>query len=74
MQGHLLLGVMAHTMKARDLLRDPRCLLHSTITGPNNAEGEFKLHGRARPVVDRQLRDADHRAWWTGRPDSRKYP
>jgi len=66
--GHLLLGVMSNTVKARDLLRDPRCLLHSAVTGPDNAEGEFKLYGLAREVLDPQIREAEPGPWWVGRP------
>jgi hypothetical protein len=31
--GQLMLGVMTWSGKARDLRRDPRCVLHSPITG-----------------------------------------
>src|SRR2546428_8549026 len=51
--GHLLLGMM-RSQKAFDLLRDPRCLLHRSISDPGGAEGEFDLLGWA---VDR--RDGD---------------
>ena len=34
--------------KAADLLRDPRILLHSVITGRDGGEGEFKIRGAAR--------------------------
>jgi hypothetical protein len=44
---HLLLGLMWRTQKALDLLRDPRCLIHSVVTNPDAGEGEFKLRGRA---------------------------
>jgi Pyridoxamine 5'-phosphate oxidase len=42
-EGQLLFGAMAWTRKARDLDRDPRCTLHSAITGPNEGEPELKL-------------------------------
>jgi hypothetical protein len=67
-KGHLLFGVMSNTVKARDLSRDPRCLLHSAVTGPDNAEGEFKLYGVAREVLDSKIREAEPKAWWVGRP------
>lgn len=67
-QGHLLLGVMARSVKAQDLERDPRCVLHSVVTGPNNAEGEFKLYSRAREIVDSEIREADPRTWWVRQP------
>ena len=45
--GHVLVGAMTWSQKARDLLRDPRCVLHSVVSGPDNGEGELKLHGSA---------------------------
>ena len=38
--------------KALDLLRDPRCVLHSTLTHPDANEGEFKLRGKAVPTEE----------------------
>ncbi len=46
--GELMLGMMWQSKKALDLLRDPRCLVHSIITDRKGNEGEFKLRGRAR--------------------------
>jgi hypothetical protein len=66
--GHVLLGVMARSLKARDLLRDPRCVLHSAVTDPDAAEGELKLYGRATEVEERALRESCPGAWWLGRP------
>ena len=66
--GHVLLGVMARSLKARDLLRDPRCVLHSAVTDPDAAEGELKLYGRATEVQDQELRESCPGAWWLGRP------
>lgn len=54
----LLLGMMWHSPKARDLLRDDRCVLHSCTSDRLGAEGDFKLYGRARDVSDPALRDA----------------
>jgi hypothetical protein len=45
--GRLLVGAMAWSAKAADLRRDPRYVLHSTVTGPDSGEGELKLHGLA---------------------------
>jgi hypothetical protein len=42
-QGHLLFGAMSWSLKRRDLLRDPRCVLHSAISDPDSGEGELKL-------------------------------
>jgi Pyridoxamine 5'-phosphate oxidase len=66
-RGHLLMGAMAWTLKARDLVRDPRCTLHSTVSGPDTGEGELKLYGRAIDADD-ELRAACDDGWWTGRP------
>src|SRR5258708_15553102 len=48
----LLLGLMWHSTKALDLLRDPRCTLHSAITSLEGTEGECKLDGRATEAAD----------------------
>jgi hypothetical protein len=55
-EGHLLLGMMWQSMKALDLLRDPRCLVHNIITTRHGTEGEFKLRGRASEVAGADLR------------------
>jgi len=46
----LMLGMMWHSPKALDLLRDDRCVLHSCTSDRNGKEGDFKLYGRARDV------------------------
>jgi len=51
-EGELLLGLMWHSTKALDLLRDPRCTLHSAITSLEGTEGECKLDGRATQATD----------------------
>ncbi len=56
-EGVLYLGMMWRTMKALDLLRDPRCTVHNLIRDRHATEGEFKLHGRARDVQDEVTRD-----------------
>ena len=65
--GHLLFGVM-RSLKAHDLLNDPRCVLHSSVSDVNGSEGEFKIYGRAVLVEDAQLRDGDYEAWWHSQP------
>jgi hypothetical protein len=65
--GHLLFGAMAWTLKARDLLRDPRCVLHSAVTGPDAGEAELKLYGHAFEA-DAAVRDACTDGWWSARP------
>jgi general stress protein 26 len=66
--GHLLFAAMARTPKARDLVRDPRCALHSAVSDPEGSEGELKLAGRAEVVDDAGLREQPPDAWWVGRP------
>jgi hypothetical protein len=56
-QGHLFLGMMWQSKKALDLLRDPRCVVHSTICNRDGSEGEFKLRGRAVDVADPDMRE-----------------
>jgi len=56
-EGELLLGMMYQSRKALDLLRDPRCLLHTIITDKEGTEGEVKLRGRAVDVTDAGLRE-----------------
>ncbi len=50
--GELFLGMMWRSRKALDLLRDPRCTVHSTVSNRDGSEGEFKIYGRAVEVHD----------------------
>jgi hypothetical protein len=50
--GELYLGMMWKSLKAWDLVRDPRCTVHSAIRDRHASGGEFKLHGRARNIKD----------------------
>lgn len=52
--GNLVLGGIWQAKKARDLLRDPRCMLHSTTSNKNGQEGDAKLWGRALPMPENQ--------------------
>jgi Pyridoxamine 5'-phosphate oxidase len=54
LDGVLWLSMMWQSRKAADLLRDPRILVHSVITGRDGGEGEFKVRGRARHEQDRR--------------------
>jgi hypothetical protein len=54
--GELFLGMMWRSWKARDLLRDPRCVLHSCTSDKSGKEGDFKLYGTAVDVQDDVLR------------------
>ena len=50
--GQLYLGMMWRSVKALDLLRDPRCVVHSTVADRHGSDGEFKVYGRAVEVAD----------------------
>jgi Pyridoxamine 5'-phosphate oxidase len=63
----LFIRVMPWSLKARDLARDPRCVLHSTVGTRDAGESEFKLYGLALDADD-ELRDARADAWWVSRP------
>ena len=54
--GELMLGLMWQSPKALDLLRDPRCVVHSVVSDRAGTEGDFKLYGKAVPVEDPQVR------------------
>ncbi|MEW6128635.1 MAG: pyridoxamine 5'-phosphate oxidase family protein [Acidobacteriota bacterium] len=54
--GHLYLGMIWQSRKALDLLRDPRCTIHNTISKKDGTEGEFKLYGRAIAITDLAMR------------------
>jgi hypothetical protein len=57
--GHLTLCMIPGSLKAGDLLRDPRAYLHTPITDRHlGTPGEFKLRGRAVPIEDPALREA----------------
>ena len=55
--GHLFLGMMWQSKKALDLLRDPRCVIHSCVCDRMGTEGEFKLYGNAVDIQDPELRE-----------------
>ncbi len=65
--GQLISGLMAWSGKAPDLRRDPRCVLHATISGPDAGEPELKLYGLT-AAASEQLRNACRQAWWPGQP------
>jgi hypothetical protein len=54
--GHLILGMMWQSRKALDLLRDPRCVLHTCTTDRMGTEGDAKIYARAVDVDDPELR------------------
>jgi pyridoxamine 5'-phosphate oxidase-like protein len=61
LDGALWLSFLWQSKKAEDLLRDPRILVHSVVTGPDGTEGEYKIRGVARAEHDpgRQKRYAE---------------
>ncbi len=48
----LWLSMLWGSRKAQDLARDPRILVHSIVTDRAGTTGEFKVRGRAVPVID----------------------
>lgn len=46
-EGELWLTMGLGSWKARDLMHDPRVLVHSVVTSPDGRAGEVKLRGRA---------------------------
>lgn len=50
--GEVWLGMMPHSMKARDLQRDSRFALHSAPLDVELSDGDAKLGGRASEVSD----------------------
>jgi hypothetical protein len=66
-QGYLLFGAMSWSLKTSDLRRDPRCMLHSAITGPDSGEGELKLSGHAIEADD-EIRNSCQGGWWLRQP------
>jgi hypothetical protein len=56
-EGHVTIGMMPGSVKARDLQRDPRASLHSGTEDPSNEPGEpidAKLSGLAREVAGQE--------------------
>ncbi|HYX88350.1 MAG TPA: hypothetical protein VE753_03185 [Gaiellaceae bacterium] len=54
--GELMLGMMWRSPKALDLVRDPRCVVHSVVSDRQGTEGDFKLYARAVDVQDASRR------------------
>lgn len=57
-EGHLLLGMMWRSMKALDLRRDPRIVVHTVQCDREASSGDLKLYGRAIEISDPALRSA----------------
>jgi Pyridoxamine 5'-phosphate oxidase len=60
--GELMIGMMWLSRKAHDLLRDPRIVVHSTVSDWEATEGDVKLYGRAEHVPLGSRRNALYRA------------
>jgi len=62
LNGDLWLSMLLGSLKAADLHRDPRVLVHSVVSGPSGEQGETKLRGRAvasdDPATHRRYADA----------------
>lgn len=54
---HLYIHGMWQSKKLLDLLRDPRCALHSTTANKDGQEGDFKLYATAHDVTDPEERE-----------------
>ena len=63
---HLLMAMMWRSKKALDLLRDPRCIIHSVVTSPDANEGEFKLRGRAMEQREPRYYETLRKLWGAG--------
>jgi hypothetical protein len=57
-EGELCVGMIWQSVKARDLLRDPRVTAHTWIPGKDNHEGDLKLYGTATEIADPRLKQA----------------
>jgi hypothetical protein len=55
LDGDLWLSMLLGSLKATDLHRDPRVLVHSVVTGPNGEDGELKLRGTAVAADDHDI-------------------
>ena len=56
--GELWFGSMWRSNKALDLLRDPRCVVHSVTCDRMGTDGDLKLYGRMADVHEPALRHA----------------
>jgi hypothetical protein len=68
--GHFALNVLSTSLKARDLLRDPRILVHSVVAHAGDPNDEFKLRGRAVAVDDPEVRTGIELLTWSPPPES----
>jgi predicted pyridoxine 5'-phosphate oxidase superfamily flavin-nucleotide-binding protein len=61
--GHLLVNMIPRSLKALDLLRDPRVYVHAPVTAKEGSP-EFKLAGRAEVLEDAGLREKLDDLFW----------
>ena len=61
--GHLLANMIPRSLKALDLLRDPRVYVHAPVTAKEGSP-EFKLAGRAQVLEDQMLRGKLDDLFW----------
>lgn len=54
--GEIAFGAMWRSMKARDLFRDPRLVVHSVVRDREATGGDVKLRGHALPVDEAAAR------------------
>jgi Pyridoxamine 5'-phosphate oxidase len=55
--GEMTFGVMWQSMKARDMLRDPRIVVHTPQADKSAVDGDLKLYGRGIEVPDGDLKE-----------------
>lgn len=72
-EGELWLSMLEGSVKAADLIRDPRVLVHGIVSSRDGAADEYKVRGRAiiEDSAERQRRYADEvtvRIGWTPEP------
>ena len=70
-EGELALNMLRDSLKARDLDRDSRILLHSPVLSAGDPNDEFKLRGRAIESTDAGLCSAVADLTWHPPPPSR---
>ncbi|MBA4180092.1 MAG: pyridoxamine 5-phosphate oxidase [Anaerolinea sp.] len=54
-EGDFVIGGMWQSKKMLDLLRDPRCVVHSTTSNKDGQQGDVKLYGNALPMAEARV-------------------
>jgi len=72
-QRQLAVNMLRDSLKARDLDRDSRILLHSPMLSADDPNDEFKLRGRALETDDQDLCAAVADLTWHPPPESRVF-